>query len=79
MYCDAEVIVRYNWKKIFRLGLIVMASLFVVNVIIRLLGAYGLTSGFAGGLAGAVMAIVMRKPPYVVVELVRKPGKKRRN
>jgi len=77
MYCNAEVIIRYNWKKILVLCLIVMGILFVVNMIIQLLGSYGLTSGFAGGIAGAIIAIMMRKPPYVVVELVRKPGKKR--
>ena len=79
VFCGSEVKITYNWKKIFILCIIVMLCLFVINIVIQLLGAYGLTSGFSGGLAAAVIAIFMRKPPYTVIELVNKPGKKHRH
>lgn len=79
MYCNAEVQIKYNWKKIFRLCLVVMLILFLANMIIQMLGAYGLSSGFAGGVAGAVIAIMMRNPPYTTIELVKQEKKKRRH
>ncbi|NLA24261.1 MAG: hypothetical protein GX879_04765 [Bacteroidales bacterium] len=73
VYCAAEVKIVYSWKKIFWLCLIVFIGLMILNLIIILIGGPGITSGFAGGLGAAVVAIMMRRPPYVEVQLINKP------
>lgn len=79
VYCNAEVKIVYNWRKIFLLSLIVVAVLLLLHIILILIGLPGLSSGLAGGAAGAAIAIFMRKPSYVKIEMLTKPGKKRRN
>lgn len=81
VYCNTEVRIIYNWKKIFVLSLVVLVLLLVLNVLLQMLGWPGITSGFAGGMGGAVIAIMIRREPYVKIELVNPPKtrKKRRN
>jgi len=78
-YCNAEVKLVYNWKRIFLLVAIVILVLIVLNFVLQYLGWPGITGGFAGGMAGAVIAIMMRRPPYLKIELVSKNKKKSRN
>ena len=79
IYCNAEVNLIYNWNKIFLLIAAIVVVLIVINVIFQAIGWPGITGGFAGGLAGAVIAVYMRRPPFLKVELVNKQKKKRRN
>jgi hypothetical protein len=69
----------YNWNKIFLLIAAIIILLIVLNIVLQSLGYPGITGGFAGGLAGAVIAVYMRRPPFLKVELVSKQKKKRRN
>lgn len=79
IYCSAEVKFIYNWKRIFFLAAILVVVLIAFNYGLQALGMPGITSGFAGGMAGAILAIVMRRPPYLVIELVTQEKKKKRN
>jgi len=78
-YCNAEVKLIYNWKKILILVVVVIIILVALNYILQSMGWPGITGGFAGGMAGAVIAIMMRRPPYLTIELVSKNKKKQRN
>ena len=77
-YCNAEVKLIYNWKRIFLLAAILIIVLIVLNIVLQSIGWPGITGGFAGGMAGAILAIFMRKPPYLRIELVGKEKKKKR-
>lgn len=79
IYCDAEVKLIYSWKKIIFLSIGVLIGLIVLNMVMRELGWPGLNGGFAGGMGGAVVAVFMRREPFLTVELVAKEKKKRRN
>ena len=79
IYCNAEVNLIYNWKKIFLLALILIVALLALNYLLQFFGLPGITGGFAGGMAGAILAIVMRRPPYLIIEQVTKEKKKKRN
>ncbi|MDD4156558.1 MAG: hypothetical protein PHY08_08315 [Candidatus Cloacimonetes bacterium] len=78
-YCNAEVKLIYNWTRIFILVAVVIVVLIILNYVLQSLGWPGITGGFAGGMAGAVIAIFMRRPPFLKIELVNKNKKKRRN
>ncbi len=78
IYCDAEVKIIYNWKKIFLLILGIVFGLIILNFILQSAGWPGITGGFAGGTGGALIAVFMNRPPFVNVELVEKPKKKKR-
>ncbi len=77
IYCDAEVMVKYKWGKVFLLAAVVFTILILVNLFLQMIGWPGITGSFAGGLAGAVMAVFMRRPPFVEIELVPKQKKKK--
>ncbi|HXK81743.1 MAG TPA: hypothetical protein PLO05_06275 [Bacteroidales bacterium] len=79
VYCNAEVKLIYNWRKIFLLALIIIAVLMILHAVMVSVGLPGVSGGIAGGAAGAVLAIFMRKPPYLNIELVKHSNKKRRN
>lgn len=42
------------------------------------IGWPGISSGFAGGLGGSAIAVFMRKPPFLKVELISKTKTKKR-
>ncbi len=79
VHCNAEVKVIYNWSKIFLLILVIIAVLVILNIVLQAIGWPGISRGFAGGLGGAVIAVYMRRAPFVNIELVQKAKKKRRN
>lgn len=81
IYCNFEVKVIYNWKKIFLLSFIVLLILIILNLIMQQMGWPVITGDFAGGFAGAVVAIMIRREPYVKIDPVKpvKTRKKRRN
>ncbi len=79
VYCNAEVKLNYNWKKIILLAIGVFAGLVIINFLLQSFGWPGITGGFAGGLAGAIIAVYMRRPPFLSIELINKKKKKRRN
>lgn len=79
VYCNAEVKITYNWKRILLLSLIVIAVLVLIHVFLISIGWPGLSSGISGGIAGTSIYIFMSRPPYVNIELVEKKSKKRRN
>lgn len=78
-YCNAEVKLIYNWKRILVLSAIIIIALIMFNYVLQYFGWLGMTGGFAGGMAGVVIAIMMRRPPYLKIELVNKTKKKGRN
>jgi hypothetical protein len=79
VYCNAEVRVIYNWKKIFFLVAAVIGVLIIINIILQSIGWPGISGGFAGGMGGSVIAVFMHRPPFVNIELVKEVKKKRRN
>lgn len=79
VYCNAEVKVNYNWSKISLLAAGIFVVLIILNYVLQTMGWPGITGGFAGGLAGAIIAVYMRKPPFMQVELIKPSRKKRRN
>lgn len=70
VYCNTEVRVIYNWSKILLLVLAIIAVLVIINLAIQNAGYPGISSGFAGGMAGAVLAIFMRRKPFLIIEPV---------
>ncbi|MFO7878717.1 MAG: hypothetical protein ACQES0_01650 [Bacteroidota bacterium] len=68
--CGARVRVQYKWKNIAKLAFFVLVGLFVLHVIMIYAGLPGLNGGIAGGIAGALMVIFMRRPAYVDVEQI---------
>ena len=77
-YCNAEVKLIYNWKNIFLLIALVIILLIIINFIMQAIGWPGISSGFAGGLGGSAIAVFMRKPPFLKVELISKTKTKKR-
>lgn len=71
----------YNWKKIFFLVVLVLFALIIINIILQQFGWPGITGGFAGGIAGAFIAIMIQREPYLKIEAAKplKTRKKRRN
>ncbi len=74
-YCNAEVKLSYNWKKIFLLAIILLAILLALNYILLAIGWGGVSGGMAGGAIGATLAVYMGRPPFLKIELVKKKKK----
>lgn len=79
IYCGAEVVLKFNWKKIAFLAIGVLVGLIVLNIVLQSLGWPGINGGFAGGMGGALIAVLMRRKPFLDVELISKEKKKHRN
>lgn len=73
VYCNAEVKIDYSWKKILILAIFTLFGLVLLQVILQFIGLPGINSGVAGGLAAAVLAIFIRRHPFVEISLVSKP------
>ncbi len=78
IFCNAEVTVDYQWGKVMILGLVVLIALIIVQFLMQYYGWPGMNGGVAGGLAAAVIAIFIRRPPFVEITLIRRPGKNRK-
>ncbi|MDD3686156.1 MAG: hypothetical protein PHE56_05255 [Bacteroidales bacterium] len=78
IFCGGEVVLKYNWGKIVLLSVGVLAGLILLNIILQIFGWPGINGGFAGGLGGAIIAIYMRKKPFLNIEAIAKEKKKRR-
>ncbi|MDD4150548.1 MAG: hypothetical protein PHE33_11025 [Bacteroidales bacterium] len=78
VHCNSEVKLIYNWKNIFLLITFVIIGLIIINFVIQAIGWPGISSGFAGGLGGSIIAVYMRKPPFLKIELISKSKTKRR-
>lgn len=72
IFCNAEVNMIYNWKKIFILVAVLIIVLLGFNYLLQAFGWPGITGGFAGGLAGSILAVVMQRPPFLIIELASK-------
>jgi K+ transporter len=82
IFCNAEVNLKYNWTKIFILAATLAISLIFIQLLLKSNGQQNINGGLAGFVVALIMAIVMRQPPFTVVELVvniKKKNKKRRN
>ncbi len=77
IYCNVEVNIIYNWKKIFLLVFVVILLLIIFDAILKYYEWPGISPGFAGGMAGATIAIFMQRPPFLRIEQIAK--KKKRN
>ncbi len=76
IYCNAEVSVEYKWFKILILGIVILFSLILLQLIMQFIGLPGMNSGVAGALAAAFIAIFIRRPPFVEIKLIKKAKKK---
>ncbi len=79
VFCNAEVSVEYKWLKILVLGVFTLFGLVLLQIILQFMGLPGINSGVAGGLAAAIIAIFIRRYPFVEINLISKPGKKNKN
>lgn len=77
--CGARVRVKYKWKNIFLLVLLIFLVLTIIQLILFSLNEPGINGGLAGGITGAVLVIFMRRPAFVNVELVSKQDKGKDN
>lgn len=58
----------------------VIVALVLLNILLQYIGWPGVNGGMAGGMGGAVIAVFMSRPPFVVIEQVgAKKKKKKRN
>ncbi|MCK9254464.1 MAG: hypothetical protein GX793_02255 [Bacteroidales bacterium] len=76
IYCNAEVKLIYNWKRIALLSLVILVALVGLNFVLQYYNWPGINGGFAGGIGGALIAIYMRRPAFLKIELINKPKKK---
>lgn len=76
IYCNTEVKLFYNWKKIGFLSIGVFGGLIILNTLIIYLGWPGINGGFAGGIGGSLIAIYMRRPPFLKIELANPANEK---
>jgi hypothetical protein len=79
IFCGGEVALKYNWGKIVLLSIGVLVGLILLNIILQIFGWPGINGGFAGGLGGAIVAVYMRKKPFLNIEAIAKEKKKQRN
>lgn len=78
VYCNAEVSVEYNWGKVAILSFVVLIALIIIQLVIQSYGWPGMNGGVAGGLAAAIIAIFIKRSPFVDVQLISKPGKQKK-
>ncbi len=79
IFCNAEVSVEYKWVKILVLGVFTLFGMILLQLILQFMGFPGINSGVAGGLAAAVIAIFIRRHPFVEITLISKPEKKKKS
>jgi len=76
--CGAQVKFIYNYKKIFLLVIGLIAVLIVLNILFNSAGLPSIGGTYLGILGGAILAIFMRRSPFLEIELVSKPTRKKR-
>jgi hypothetical protein len=80
MHCGAEVVIEYNWMKIFIMAFFVLIFLILFNLFLQyVVGWPGLGSVGAASLGAVIIALFMRRPPYTIVRLINTKNNPKKN